>query len=209
METIGVQDLWSFQNNGEEAVVVKCHEVRKGRGSRVASYMELAGKIAELQFRNRDYVFLFRGQARDHQNTNGLSVLQPSIFRRQAGNFDPVLPDRYNKLRQAELTLVERFREADFIGFDELSRYKVLRWAILQHYEVCETPLLDVTQSLRIAASFASDENDTDKAFLYVLGVPNISGAISASAEAGIQSIRLSGICPPRAMRPHLHEDVR
>ena len=76
----------------------------------------------------------------------------------------------------------------------------------MQHDEVGETPLLDVTQSLRIAASFASDENDTDKAFLYVLGVPNISGAISASAEAGIQSIRLSGICPPRAMRPHLQE---
>ena len=116
------------------------------------------------------------------------------------------LPRRFENLLESEATLVDRFRDSDFIGFDELSRHKILRWSILQHYEVCETPLLDVTQSLRIAASFASDENDSEEAFLYVLGVPNISGAISASAEAGIQIVRLSSVCPPVAMRPHFQE---
>ncbi len=37
----------------------------------------------------------------------------------------------------------------------------MLRWAILQHYEVCRTPLLDVTQS--IAASFASMVNGDER----------------------------------------------
>jgi len=81
----------------------------------------------------------------------------------------------------------------------------VLRWAILQHYEVCPTPLLDITHSLRIAASFASLDMP-DKAYVFVLGVPNLSGAVTASAESGLQIIRLSSVCPPSAVRPHIQE---
>lgn len=207
MDTIGVQDLWSFQDNGTEAVVAKCVDVRRSQGNHVSSYVELAGRIAELQFRNRDYVFLFRGQTRDHKNSKGLSTLQPRIFRRQPGDYNMLAQSqRFEKLRESEAALLDRFRNSGFLGIDELSRHKLIRWSILQHYEVCDTPLLDVTQSLRIAASFASDENDSEDAYLYVFGVPNISGAISASAEAGIQIVRLSSVCPPTAMRPHLQE---
>jgi hypothetical protein len=80
-----------------------------------------------------------------------------------------------------------------------------VRWSILQHYEVCETPLLDVSQSLRIAASFAS-LGVTNLAFLYALAVPNISGTVTSNVEEGVQVVRLSGACPPRAMRPHIQE---
>src|SRR5262249_12094080 len=78
-----------------------------------------------------------------------------------------------------------------------------------QHYEVCRTPLLDVTHSLRIAASFASlppANGPARKAFVFVIGVPNLSGAITASAQAGLQIVRLSRVCPPTAMRPHIQE---
>ena len=44
----------------------------------------------------------------------------------------------------------------DRVENDRLRRQRILRWSILQHYEICDTPLLDVTQSIRIAASFAS-----------------------------------------------------
>ena len=88
---------------------------------------------------------------------------------------------------------------------ERLRRHRILRWSILQHYEVCTTPLLDVTHSLRIAASFASLAENTT-CFLYVLGVPNLSGAITASAEAGLQIVRLSSVCPPSAVRPHIQE---
>lgn len=76
----------------------------------------------------------------------------------------------------------------------------------MQHYEICRTPLLDVTHSLRIAASFASDGNQSDDAFVFVIGVPNLSGAVTASSEASIQIVRLSSACPPQAVRPHLQE---
>jgi hypothetical protein len=87
-----------------------------------------------------------------------------------------------------------------------MERYRILRWAILQHYEVCSTPLLDVTHSLRVAASFASDHESPAQPTLYVLGVPALSGTITASSEQGLQIIRLSSICPPEARRPYFQE---
>ena len=42
--------------------------------------------------------------------------------------------------------------------------------------------------------------------YIYALGVPNLSGAITASAEAGLQIVRVSSVCPPSAVRPHIQE---
>lgn len=207
METIGTQDLWSFIDGQPEATTAKNSKIRVGRGHKVSSFMELATKVAELQFRNRDYVLLFRGQSIDYRNTKGKSTLKPALFRPiKRGNPNPdTLIRRFKTLREAEQDLTRRYEEATLLGSERLKRQRILRWAILQHYEVCTTPLLDITASLRIAASFASI-NDNGEAFLFVLGVPNLSGAITASAEAGLQIVRLSSVCPPKAIRPHLQE---
>lgn len=207
MDVIGVQDLWSFEDDAKNATVAKCRDVRSWDGNIVADYFELAAKVAEIQFRNRDYVLLYRGQTHDHRS-NDLSTLRPSIFRLNPGDRSrDILPNRFDTLRRCENYLVEHFRnEHTWIGSHEIERHRILRWAILQHYEVHPTPLLDVTHSLRIASSFASDKNETSEAFVYVIGVPNISGAISASAEAGLQILRLASFCPPTAMRPHIQE---
>ena len=97
------------------------------------------------------------------------------------------------------------YSRLQLLGVDRMKRQQILRWAILQHYEVCPTPLLDVTHSLRIAASFASAHAD-NSAYIFVVGVPNLSGAVTASAEASIQTIRLSSVCPPTAVRAHIQE---
>lgn len=39
-----------------------------------------------------------------------------------------------------------------------------------------------------------------------MLGLPNLSGAITASAESGVQIVRLASACPPEAVRPHIQE---
>ena len=39
-----------------------------------------------------------------------------------------------------------------------------------------------------------------------VLGVPNIAGAITTSVESELQIVRLSSVCPPQALRPHIQE---
>jgi hypothetical protein len=57
-----------------------------------------------------------------------------------------------------------------------------------------------------VACSFSAAKGATDPSYLYVLGLPQISGSVTASSEQGIQIIRLSSICPPGALRPHFQE---
>ena len=106
----------------------------------------------------------------------------------------------------AESQLVKLYVAGKLTGRDRLKRQRILRWAILQHYGVCRTPLLDVTHSLRIAASFATQNTKGSDAFVFVLGVPHLSGAVTASSEASLQIVRLSSACPPEAVRSHLQE---
>ena len=205
METIGQSALFSYLGTSPHAISVRNTQVRKDRGHPVRSYLELATKIAELQFRNRNHVLMFRGQGRDYRNEQKNTSLKASLFRGVAKNRNPdeaTLARRYDTLQRAEDLLVENYT---FLGRERVLRYRIIRWAILQHYEVCATPLIDVTHSLRIAASFAS-AGDGDEAFVFVIGVPNVSGAITESAEAGIQIVRLSSVCPPAAVRPHVQE---
>jgi hypothetical protein len=208
METIGEQKLWSFApGTGSAAKVTRCTAVRKSKGHHVLSFMDLATKVAELQFMNREHVLLFRGQNADHRNIQNNTSLKPSLFR-PTGGTNPsasTLIARFAKLRRAEFILAKEYERRKFLGVDRMKRQQILRWAILQHYEVCPTPLLDVTHSLRIAASFASEGAD-QAAYVFVVGVPNLSGAVTASAEANIQTIRLSSVCPPKAVRPHIQE---
>jgi hypothetical protein len=208
MEKIGSQKIWSYHDNQPEAREASNEAIRAGDGHTTATYFELAKKIAEIQFRNREHILLFRGQKQDYRTTKGSSMLKASIFRLDGKEIPTasVLQKRFAKLRIAEDQLVEKYSSKKMLGFDRLKRQRIIRWAILQHYEVCATPLIDVTHSLRIASSFASSKNDTEQAFVFVFGVPNLSGAVTASSEAGLQIIRLSSACPPDAIRPHIQE---
>lgn len=208
MDIIGSQKIWSFVEGKSATVPTTCSAVRKATALFVRDYMDLATKVAELQYKNRDYVLLFRGQAGDHRNRSGYSSLRSKMMRATTSTRVPTpatLERRFMRLREAEALLVQHYDAARLVGRERLRRQQILRWSILQHYEVCRTPLLDVTHSLRIAASFGS-ENADGEAYVFVLGVPHISGAITASAEAGIQIVRLSSVCPPTALRPHIQE---
>ncbi|OWW00944.1 hypothetical protein ATY81_06820 [Rhizobium sp. R72] len=207
METIAKEQLFSFTDTGRLAKRT-CLSIRKGDGCRVSDYLDLATKVAKLQYKNPNYVMLFRGQKSDYRRTTSgseFSTLKPTLFRGSPAPSEATLQQRFAKLEAAENNLLIEFERAGFPDLERLQRHRILRWSILQHYEVCDTPLLDVTHSLRIAASFAS-QNAHAKAYIFVLGVPNISGAITASAEAGLQIIRLASVCPPAAVRPHIQE---
>lgn len=210
METIGKREILSYLSNFDTPEKATNNQIRQDAGHVVQNFLELAKKIAALQFKNPQYVFLFRGQATDYRNQKKSSTLKPSLFRPRRDN--PKLPSpellaqRFHFLAEAERSLVSRYGQVkEFEGEMKLKRQRILRWSILQHYEICFTPLLDVTQSLRVAASFASKPK-AKQAFIYVFGVPNLSGSLTASAEAGLQIVRLSGVCPPAAVRPHIQE---
>ena len=211
MEIIGQQPIWSFYRDGDKAELVdgSNNRIREGPGHTVTNYFDLATKIAELQFRNWGHVLLFRGQPRDHKDDRGRTKLRPNIFRADHPPGEQMLTERFDRLARAGQMLVECYvlnsALNDQVENDRLKRQRILRWSILQHYKICDTPLLDVTQSIRIAASFASHKASSE-GFVFVLGVPNLSGAVTVSAEAGIQIIRLASVCPPSAVRPHLQE---
>lgn len=208
MEKIGNQKVWAFFDLLPESRPAANPTIRGGQGHDVESYLDLARKVAELQFLNRDHVLLFRGQSKDYLTTKGNSMLKASIFRNEGKKVPSkaTLEKRFQTLRLAEKLLVTAYSAAGLKGIERLRRHRLIRWSILQHYEVCLTPLLDVTHSLRVAASFATTDNDSQEAFLYAFGVPNLSGAITASSEAGLQIVRLSSACPPDAVRPHIQE---
>lgn len=211
MQAVGASHIYAFGDNTKPNGDLSRRsntEIRASRAHMVDDYMELAKKVAALQFRNRDYVLMLRGQGKDYLNQKRNSSIRPSIFRPPKGDakqLEFVLQQRFIRLQKAEHLLVQNYRKFGFKSGSAIERQRLLRWSLLQHYEICDTPLLDVTHSLRIAASFASDDDSTE-AFLMVLGIPQISGGISASAEAELVAIRLASVCPPDAVRPHIQE---
>lgn len=208
MEIIGSQRILTFSGDADGIKALTCGTIRKNAAHRVRNFMDLANKVAELQFRNRDFFLMFRGQHGDFRNRTGHTSVKASLMRAAdaaATVSKGVIVRRFSKLVAAEKALVVEYRRLALLGCERLERQRILRWAILQHYEICETPLLDVTQSLRIAASFAS-LNAGQRAYLMVLGIPRVSGAVTASAEAGLQVVCLASACPPTAVRPHIQE---
>lgn len=210
METIGQNRIWSFPDDDDPQQGAHNESIRQSPGHIVNSFYELAKKVAELQFRNPSYVLLFRGQGHDHRE-NELTSLKPRIFRSRdnqgVDEYHQSLVRKFRRLEIAEALLADKYNEwVGRLGNKFVRRVRIVRWAILQHYEVCHTPLLDLTHSLRVAASFATKSSDAEVAFIYVLGVPHLTGAVTVTAESGIQLVRLASVCPPTAMRPHLQE---
>jgi hypothetical protein len=178
--------------------------VRRSKGSFVHSYAELVERVAELSFHNPEYLLFYRGQARDYLEGN-LTTIHTPIFRPKAANGSLGLSEierRFRVLERAEEALAAQY---NLVGKERVQRYSILRWALLQHYEVCRTPLLDLTHSLRVACSFAFQEQRGNP-YLYVFALPQISGSVTTSSEHGIQIIRLLSICPAAALRPHYQE---
>lgn len=182
--------------------------VRRDTGFVVNDYLDLARKVGELQFRLRQHVIVFRGQPIDYLDKEGQSTLRPTIFRPDEGAKTVRISDlekRFARLEEAEKLLLDVFEKHKVLGHTRMRRQRLLRWAVLQHYEVCSTPLLDVSQSLRIAASFATRQGSKE-GYVYAIAVPNISGAVTASVEVAMQIVRLASVCPPSAIRAHVQE---
>lgn len=101
--------------------------------------------------------------------------------------------------------MADAFTKQKIEGASEVKRRKVVQWSILQHYEVCPTPLIDFTQSLRVACSFAEIATSPDP-HIYVFGLPYLTNRISVNSEHDIVNVRLLSICPPDAFRPYFQE---
>ncbi len=181
-------------------------DIRAAKAKVVRSYPELVQAIAKLAFHNPEYALFFRGQGTDHLNSQQQTSCYPTLYRSGSNGR---LKDRELQTRRAQLehyqhALAAAFKSAKLPGFDKLEKFPELAWSVLQHYEVCATPLLDVTHSLRVAASFATDQDKDGLVYVFALPYPN--GTLTYSAEEELLMIRLLGICPPDAKRPYFQE---
>jgi hypothetical protein len=83
METIGTEKLWSFSKTGLRPRT--CFNIRKLDACTVENFLDLATKVAYLQYKNPNFVMLFRGQDKDHKRINkkhdSFTSLSPKIFR--------------------------------------------------------------------------------------------------------------------------------
>jgi hypothetical protein len=116
----------------------------------VKTFRELVEHTAKLAFKNKDHLIFYRGQSTDFKNKASNSSFYPSIYR---GDYLPIreLTNRFDILEGASKALIELFEKNKIEGYKELKRRKAVQWSLLQHYEVCHTPYLDFTHSLRVA----------------------------------------------------------
>jgi len=175
------------------------------KGFKIETFRELVEQVAKLSFLNKDFLLFYRGQKYDYKNKANKSTFYPTIYR---GEYltQAELDFRFDKLDSASKILVDLLSENKVDGISEIKRKKLIQWSLLQHYEVTETPLIDLTQSLRVACSFANLDNNDDTAFIYVFGLPYYTNRISTNSEHDLINIRLLSICPPQALRPYFQE---
>lgn len=180
-------------------------DIGKDEGFLVNTYRDLVEQVAKLSYLNKDHLLFFRGQKSDYKNKANKSTFYPTIYRGDHLKQEE-LDYRFAKLNSASKILVELFKQHRINGLTELRRKKLIQWSILQHYEVTDTPLIDITQSLRVACSFAQLDNEQDTAFIYAFGLPYYSNRISINSEHDLVNIRLLSITPPKALRPYFQE---
>lgn len=189
----------------ELSTIIDEKDVASGDGYPVNTYRELVEHTAALAYLNKDYLLFYRGQGVDFKNKNDKSTFYPSIYR---GDYLPKreVEHRFDILTQASSKLVDLLGSRTKDGVGELKRKKYIQWSILQHYEVCGTPLIDFTHSLRVACSFSLLNNENSHAYIYVFALPYITNRISINSEHDLINVRLLSICPPDALRPYFQE---
>lgn len=172
----------------------------------ISDYRGLVRFIAHLAYENKDHLLFFRGQPGDYLNKKTKSsTIYPSIYRSEYLTSSE-LKSRFRKLQDAADQLKKLFLQKKLAGYKELQSKKYIQYSILQHYEVCRTPLLDLTQSIHVACSFAQLSTRDEFTYVFVFGLPYITNRISINSEHDLVNVRLLSISPPDALRPYFQD---
>ena len=181
-------------------------DIRLSSPLKVDTFRELVEVVAKIANYNPDYNLFFRGQTKDYKLDSGSSSFYPTIFRSPGRTLRvDELSDKFRLLKRYSEQLIEALEYHGIDNIKKLRKFPELSWSILQHYGVCETPLLDFTHSLRVAASFALNDA-AESAYVFVFAFPYPNGTISYSTEDELLNVRLISACPSQALRPHFQE---
>ena len=181
-------------------------DVRESDAIKINDFRGLVQSVAYIANHNPDYSLFYRGQSKDYKLSSGSSSFYPTIFRRPGKPLQAkILSERYAVLEKCSQELVISLESIGIDNLRKVKKFRELPWSILQHYEVCGTPLIDLTHSLRVAASFALN-NAKENAYIFIFAFPYPNGTISYSTEEELLNVRLLSACPSEALRPHFQE---
>lgn len=182
-------------------------QIRKSKGHLVTTFRQLLDEVALVTINNRNFEMFFRGQSHDYKDNKGKSKIYPSLYRPLNGKKSirkELIEQRYKDMDR----LIAGSRDADELMQkylnDPLTSFDEFHISQFQHYEIIPTPLIDITQSLRVAASFALREGSGG--FLFVFGLPYPNGSISHFIDQQILLIKLQNVSPVDAYRPRYQE---
>lgn len=171
----------------------------------IDTYPELVQEVADLAYLNKDFLLFYRGQDRDYLNKADTSTYYPTIYRKEVLTAQEARL-RFDMLELAEHQLADAFDSGELEGRQDVRRKSYIAWSLLQHYGVCDTPLLDLTQSLGAAATFAQYNNEEERGVIAVFGLSYPTNRITYNSEHDLVIVRLLSVCPPMALRPNFQE---
>lgn len=186
------------------------NRVRASDGFPVKTFRELMDEVAHVTLSNSNYEMYYRGQTIDYKNNQARfyndripkTVIFPSICRpekKHDGTFKHSIKQTQIVRRYEELeNMIELVESKGKASFNEYY------YSLFQHYDIVPTPLIDITQSLRVAATFALNNSTTG--YVYVFGLPYPNQSISYFMDLGIVLIKLQNVVPANAIRPRYQE---
>ena len=191
----------------------------------VSTFPRLLDVVSFLSVMNKTYTLLYRGQREDWPLVPALyrSEWTPSWAQGRRLDLVHQRVECWEDLESAEGAIRPVLEELGLPRWRPLLyqghlAFRFARWAVVQHYELWPTPLLDFSRSVRVAASFAFDCEDRrgTTGMFYLCAVRDIQSNLMELREDGDDreresatlAVRLNAVCPPGARRPHLQEGV-
>lgn len=186
------------------------NKIRASEGYKVTSFRQLMDEVAYVTINNRNYEMFYRGQEIDFKNNQAIyykerkakSTIFPSICRPEKND------DGSYKYSIKKTQIKERYENLskmiDIVKRDMSNYFDEYYYSLFQHYEILPTPFIDITQSLRVAATFSLKKSQTG--YLYVFGLPYPNQSISYYSDLGIVLIKLQNVIQINAPRPRYQE---
>lgn len=204
---------WNFSYENEvvwERFDATVNRIRASEGYEVTTFRKLMDEVANVTISNKNYEMFYRGQENDIKNNQAIyyqgrkakSTIYPSICRPERkvdGNLKYSIKKTHIEKRYENLS-----KMIDFVRDDRGSYYNEYYYSLFQHYEILPTPFIDITQSLRVAATFALRKSQ--KGYVYVFGLPYPNQSISYYSDLGIVLIKLQNVVQAKALRPRYQE---
>ena len=186
--------------------------VRRSDGYPTKSFRELVELTARVAIWNKQYDIFFRGQNQDYKNKKDKTDIYPSICRPELnsiGKYKSSIKTPTIEKRLAQLSsFIDYLYTTERVPkrFRRTRSFTEMNYALIQHYCILPTPMIDITQSLRVAASFALRRSQTQVFVMSFFGLPYPHGSISYFIDNNIVLVKLQNSCPADALRPRYQE---